>query len=648
VQRHRPAPVRDRVNLHNQVKFPNRARFPHQQPSDQVEQRDRPSGNHINHSRNETPRRSSEELAFSGGTERGRSARMRVLFETPAFAAPSCAQRIRSTRQVKRHGSCQMLCMLIAQPLSCGGRRSPVDAALTATLLSVTSMTSVLSVACVRPAAAATISVPAAGDLHAALMNSQPGDTIELERGATYVGNFTLPAKGGSAFITIRAAGPDPVPEGSRVTPQDAASLPKLRSPNNQPALQTAPGAHHWRVTLVEFQANAGGDGDLIALGDGSSAQNSSSQVPHDLVIDRCYIHGDAALGQKRCIALNSASTSVTNSDVSDCKTAGQDAQAIAGWNGPGPFTIVNNYLEGSSENVMFGGADPSIDGLVPSDIRISGNLISKPMAWRGAQWQVKNLVELKNARRVTIDQNVIQYSWEAAQTGFTILFTVRNQDGHCPWCQVEQVDFEHNLVQHGAGGISILGIDDTHPSLQTQSITIRNNIFADIDNVNWGGSGYCFQLIGGPRDVVIDHNTLIQEHASGIIQMDGPVDLGFIYTNNLGQQNAYGFIGTNHAPGNDSITAFLPGSQIRDNVIADADAQQYPAGNLFPSSAQFRSQFVSYSSGNYQLIPQSPWRGAGTDGGDLGADQGIAAKVPDGNPPGKLPRVDRRGKRGR
>jgi len=91
----------------------------------------------------------------------------------------------------------------------------------------------------------------------------------------------------------------------------------------------------------------------------------------------------------------------------------------------------------------------------------------------------VKNLLELKNARRVTIQANTLEYNWQAAQSGFAILFTVRNQDGGCPWCQVEQVTFANNVVRHSAAGVSILGFDDTHPSQQTRSITIRNNVFA-------------------------------------------------------------------------------------------------------------------------------------------------------------------------
>jgi hypothetical protein len=233
----------------------------------------------------------------------------------------------------------------------------------------------------------------------------------------------------------------------------------------------------------------------------------------------------------------------------------------------------------------------------------------------------VKNLVELKNAQRVWISGNVIEYNWAAAQPGYAVLFTVRNQDGRCPWCVVSQVQFVNNLVRHSAMGVSILGTDNDHPSQQTQGIVIRNNLFYDIDKTNWGGNGYFLLMTGGPRDVTVDHNTIIQEHASGIMQLDGQPILQFTFTNNVARQNANGIIGTNHAPGNDTISAFLPASLITHNAIADGAAGRYPSGNVFPTSDQFRGQFMSYTDDDYRLVPGSNWRGAGTDGGDLGAN---------------------------
>src|SRR3954451_5210779 len=51
-----------------------------------------------------------------------------------------------------------------------------------------------------------TISVPQGGDLQAALNAAQPCDVISLAAGAVFTGTFTLPAKSGSCWITIRSS----------------------------------------------------------------------------------------------------------------------------------------------------------------------------------------------------------------------------------------------------------------------------------------------------------------------------------------------------------------------------------------------------------------------------------------------------------
>jgi len=242
------------------------------------------------------------------------------------------------------------------------------------------------AVLCSSPSVeAATIYVAAGGDLQSALNAARPGDTVVLQANAEFVGNFVLPAKSGDAWITVRTSTADSgLPAaGYRIQPAHAALLPRLRSPNEDAALRTAPGAHHWILRYLEFRANQGGFGDLIQIGDGSPAQNSLALVPHHIVLNHVYVHGDRYVGQKRCISLNAANVTISDSHVSDCKGIGQDTQAICGWNGPGPFTIENNYLEAAGENVMFGGNDPAIRDLVPDGITLRRNHFSRPMSWR-------------------------------------------------------------------------------------------------------------------------------------------------------------------------------------------------------------------------------------------------------------------------
>src|SRR5262249_14876933 len=95
-----------------------------------------------------------------------------------------------------------------------------------------------------------TIAVPAGGNFQAALNAAQPGDVIALEAGATFRGPFTLPAKPGTGWIIVRTSAPDSSlpPPGTRVTPADAPVMPKIEVGTGLGgAIQTAPGAHHFR-----------------------------------------------------------------------------------------------------------------------------------------------------------------------------------------------------------------------------------------------------------------------------------------------------------------------------------------------------------------------------------------------------------------
>ena len=465
----------------------------------------------------------------------------------------------------------------------------------------------------------ATITVAAGGDLQQALNAAQPGDTIVLQAGATYRGNFTLPVKGGATEIVVRSSTPDAsLPaSGTRVSPSMAPLPAQIQSSNSMSALVTAPGAHHYRLLFLEFGANNTGAGDIIELGDGSSAQQTLAAVPHDLVVDRCYIHGDPTVGQKRGIALNSASTTIVNSYISYIKAVGQDSQAIAGWNGPGPYTIANNYLEAAGENVMFGGSDPTIPNLVPADITFSGNYLSKPLAWRTQSWQIKNLFELKNAERVVVDSNVMENNWAAAQAGYAVLFTPRDQDGTAPWSVVQHVAFTNNLVQHVSSAVNILGTDNLAVSQITNDITIRNNLFDDVRAAEWGGLGR-FLLISGSFAIAVDHNTVIADGGS-IVYAYGTPTTGFSFTNNFAADNAYGLMGDNSSPGNGSVAMYFPGGVFLDNVFAGSPASHYPAGNFYPASLAAVG-FIDLAGATTRCGRESV-RGVATDRTDIGCN---------------------------
>lgn len=465
-----------------------------------------------------------------------------------------------------------------------------------------------------------------AAALERALDEARPGDTVELEAGATFRGTFTLPARGddGEEYVVVRTSALDRLPpSGSRVGPGDARAMARLESPSAAPALRTAPGAHHYRVVGLELTVDEAAplNYGILTLGEGTTAQASLDAVPHDLILDRCYVHGGPDQEVKRGVALNSARTIVVDSYISECHMKGQDAQAVAGWNGPGPFKLENNYLEGSGENVLFGGADPAIDGLVPSDIEIRCNLFSKPEAWRAGDrstWLVKNLFELKNARRVLVEGNRLENCWANGQVGFAIVLTPRNADGRSPWSTVTDVTIRDNMIVRAANGVNMLGSDTGRESGRLERVAIRNNLFDQIGEAAWGGGGILFQVLDGTSGVTIDHNTGLQ--SGSVLVGEGAAHTTFVFTNNLAPHNQYGVVGSGAGVGVPALRRYFPNCVFTNNALVGGRIAAYPPQNLFPPSLDDVG-FVNRARGNYRLGKHSPLKRAGLGGTGVGCD---------------------------
>src|SRR5262249_14410787 len=219
----------------------------------------------------------------------------------------------------------------------------------------------------------------------------------------------------------------------------NANAMPQLRATaNNAPAIVAEDGARGYRLVGLDIGADASVPQlvNLVELRPGSS----------DIVVDRCYLHGNDTGNFRRGVILSGARIAVIESDIENIHDGNTDSQAVGGSLGPGPYKIVNNLLEASGETIMFGGADPTLANPVPSDIEVRRNVATRRLSWRAAGVPVKNAFELKNARRVLVEGNVFEHVWSSGQDGTAIVLKSVNQDGGCPWCVTEYVTFRHNI----------------------------------------------------------------------------------------------------------------------------------------------------------------------------------------------------------
>jgi hypothetical protein len=509
-----------------------------------------------------------------------------------------------------------------------------------------------------------TIVVNAGEDLQAALNAANPGDVIQLAAGATFTGTFVVPNKPTDAthWIVIRTSGYASLPaSGTRIAPTDAANMAKIRTTTSDPALNFANGAKYYRLIGLEVDTDWTSQQDtqwvLVCLGRGHDCSTDVTDVanlPHDIVLDRLYLHGTDTGNIRRGILGNAANIAVVDSYISNIHEIGADSQAFAAWNGSGPFLLKNSYFEGAGENVMFGGSDPSIKNLVPADITIQQSLFDKPLSWRagdptyaGNHWSVKNLLELKNAHRVLIEGNTFQHCWADSQVGFAILFTPRNQSGTAPWSVVQDVTFRHNTVRNVGSGINILGTDNEYPSQRTDRIAIANNLFYLVSGSLWGGDGKLFQILGGAHNLSLRHNT--GDQTGLMLSLDGePPNADAEFIDNILSNGSHGIYGSGYGRGAIAMGHFLPGVIWHHNALPGASWLDYfpwhTRNNWFPWSMRSVG-FTDLANHNYLVTSGSTLHNAGSDGTDVGvnyttlnAAQAVGLPSPSPSPSPTLP----------
>ena len=184
----------------------------------------------------------------------------------------------------------------------------------------------------------------------------------------------------------------------------------------------------------------------------------------------------------------------------------------------------------------------------------------------------------------------------------------------------MQDVVIRYNTVRHVNGGVNILGRDyqSATGSQQAKRISILNNVFDDVGGT-WGGGAQWILMSRSPATITVDHNTVF--HTGHVVFVDNGTVSGFVFRNNMAKHNEYGIAGSGASFGLTAITAYFPGSVVTKNVLAGGSASRYPAGNFFPTVTAWLAEFVNASAGDYHLKSTSPYRNAGTDGLDLGAN---------------------------
>ncbi len=405
----------------------------------------------------------------------------------------------------------------------------------------------------------------------------------------------------------------------------------------------------------------------------------AKQDTPADhIIVDRDWIHGTAQDETTRGIFLGGiVYAAVVDSYFNDFHCAAiigacSDAQAIAGGTGTQPqgtWKIENNFLEAAAENILFGGSGGTT---VPTDITVRHNHMFKPLIWMPGQpgfvgvvntnptqctnyhqpgfcpFVVKNLFELKNAQRVLIEGNVLENTWAGfSQPGIAILFQALNTTGsNNPNTTVADVTVRYNRIAHAASAITeaIVCLSCTVNPKFAGRFSVHDDLFDDLNPFYGLGqvsinTGKPFQIAqctncATLQSVAIDHVTVLMASPK-IFMVLGDMPTAPIQDVKITNSIVSSLPGTViTATGNGGSCAFsgnsnlvrlqncLAGPQITANALIGASGA-WPAGNYFPPDPS-AVQFADYNNGNggdYHLLPSSPYKNAGSDGTDVGAN---------------------------
>jgi hypothetical protein len=528
------------------------------------------------------------------------------------------------------------------------------------------------------PAPGKVLALKAGGDLQDALNQVACGDTITLEAGATFTGTFLLPKKpcDDAHWIIVRTSASDRAlpAEGTRLTPCYAgvASLPgrpdfHCISTENVMAKIVFPrkagsgpifvdnGANHYRFIGIEVTREAPGASIVTLFGPKEKA------AADHIIFDRVWLHGTAHDETRRALFWSGARyMALVDSFLSDfhctaVEGACIDAQTVAGAAGDlpmGPYKIVNNFLEASGENVMFGGGAAT---QTPTDIEIRHNYFFKPILWmkgqpgfiggnNGHPFIVKNLFELKNAQRVLFEGNVLENAWGGfSQVGNSIVLTPKNSDGRCSLCQVTDITIRYCKLAHMGGGLGIGNVADDHGNFSAagERYSIHDVVVDDIDGEKYTGHGAALKIISNTpqlKDVKIDHITAPSSRVAVNLGIKNGKMANFTLTNSLigarekdltstGGQNECVFQAAKMGPAS-ALLSCVDSAKVTHNAIIGGFAA-WPSGNYSPKDlgavgfekGEGLNQFRLCKAKDTGCKGPSKFSGAGTDGKDLGAN---------------------------
>lgn len=438
------------------------------------------------------------------------------------------------------------------------------------------------------------------------------GDIVELASNVSMSSAFNYPNRGTAGYVLVRGEN-FAVSQGTRVAPSDFASAYALTSTVHTGSVTTchrmAQGASGWYFRGLQIRNGYSGVnvGSTLMIW-AAATQTSTAHMPTKLVMEQCYLTNPWAQGTNECLrglTMNGEYMQVRQSYLDGFAGDGVETQAILAGNGIGKALVWDNFLEGSTENIMCGALSTQMgSNSYNADMAWRGNYLFKRDAWMNVPSTVatrKNFFEIKNGARQVFEGNVCQNHDGDGQQHDLLLNTKPQNAAEQSWTACEDFWLRYNILDAGFGPFNFGAAANDNGFFHNpgcQRVQASDNL--SINTRAIGNSSNRIQIVGLAQNktcpnIAIEWNTVGVTNSMLTFSNNSSVNAGtapgVIYNNNVGYRSVQ-----YESPRSSDQT----GTAVL-NTVAGAGNWQCGGNVAFSAFAGFGWPGSPYTSPNYK-----------------------------------------------
>lgn len=312
-----------------------------------------------------------------------------------------------------------------------------------------------------------------------------------------------------------------------------------------------------WRFVGLAFRPNTALTqwSHVLDMGNGDDNLQTTAlaNIPSNIIVDRCWLDGHST-----CSILHGFELHCAYGAIVDCASGNEvrirfngESHVICGYNGPGPYRVVNNLINGGTEAFIIGGALSACG--MPSDLEFRYNYLTRPFNWNpnvptydgiGGSYN-KNIWETKATQFALIEYNVLEHSWQAAQDGAAFNVKSESYGNGGTIGYTADITIRRNLIRDTSMGTNVIGVPNVESAHPPQRVWFQDNLFR-VGAQYYPATSTRHVLVGLNQDCGFVHNTFISEGTVGVgLQLPTYVTEantipGFVYLDNIQENSTY------------------------------------------------------------------------------------------------------------